>query len=310
MTPPYPPRRALHRPPLGLVLAVATALAACGPQGDAPAAGVSPPGQAAAPAQPAAPAAPPAADATVRTLTCEPHATHPASGGQLRNNTWNQQAAGTKPWRQCLLQRTLADGSTQFGWSWDWPSQHALYAYPEITVGPSPWLDGPAQGDGFPRRIADLRRMTVRYDLEVQSGGLYNVAGEMWLTRAPRADGPADESLIVAELMIATDVSPGLPPDEKPSLGEVVIDGQRWQVNAQKGWGAPPGVTAHRWTFITYRALPSSLSIRYDARRILEDAVSRGLVDPNWYVANFELGNEIVSGSGSTWVRQFSVELE
>ena len=145
--------------------------------------------------------------------------------------------------------------------------------------------------------------MMVSYDLEVQSSGLYNVAGEMWLTRGPRADGPADESLIVAELMIATDVSPGLPPDEKPSLGEVVIDGQRWQVNAQRGWGAPPGVT-------TYRALPSSLSIRYDARRILEDAVSRGLVDPNWYVANFELGNEIVSGSGSTWVRQFSVELE
>jgi Glycosyl hydrolase family 12 len=242
-------------------------------------------------------------------ITCESNATHPGHGGLLRNNTWNQQAAGKAPWKQCLVQRQLADGKKQFGWSWAWPQKHSLYAYPEITVGSSPWLAGPAKADGFPRRVADLRRMTVRYDLDVQAQGLYNVAGEMWLTSAPPADGKADESLIVAELMITTGASPGMPPDPKPSLGEVVIDGQRWKIHAHKGWGAET-VTGHRWTFITYDAQPPMSLVRYDARRILDDAVRRGLVNPNWYVANFELGNEIISGTGTTWVRHFSVELE
>ena len=255
-------------------------------------------------------ATPPSADPTAETLTCEADATFATAQGVLRNNAWNRQAAGTKTWRQCLLRRTLADGTTQFGWSWSWPAKHALYAYPEITVGPSPWLQGPAQADGFPRRIADLKRMTVHYALEVVADGPYNVAGEMWLTRAPRGSGPGAESLIVGELMITTGQAPGLPPDEKPLLGEVVIDGQRWQVNAHQAWGAPPEVTGHRWTFITYRAVPPSPSVRYDARRILDDAVRRGLVDPEWYVANFELGNEIVGGSGTTWIREFSLALE
>ena len=52
----------------------------------------------------------------------------------------------------------------------------------------------------------------------------------------------------------------------------------------------------------------STKSIRYNAIK-MADAVSRGLVNSNNYIANVELGNEIMSGSGVTWINKFSVDL-
>jgi hypothetical protein len=254
----------------------------------------------------------PAAGPRIDTLTCEPNASvaHPPSRGTLRNNAWNAQAAGRwSSWKQCLRQRTLADGSVQWGWSWDWPNRDRLYAYPGITIGPSPWAAGPGTEAGFPRRVADIREMPVSYDLEIESAGKYNLAAEMWLIRAPRVPTPPDPSLIAAELMIWTDVSAGVPPDAKRKLGEVVIDGQAWVVYHAPDWGDGSGGSPHRWSLISYHARPAARAIRYDARKILADAVRRGLIGDDLYVANFELGNEIISGSGSTWLRHFSVEL-
>jgi hypothetical protein len=242
------------------------------------------------------------------TLGCEDTTTHRLPVGELRNNMWNKQLAGDRPYRQCLVSR-VRDGRTEFGWTWQWPGKDGIYAYPEILVGRSPWMDAPSNDPRFPRRIADTRELIVDHDIESRHEGKRNLAMEMWLTRpvpAGRQAGPAD---IATELMVWSDASPGMvSKDDKPEA-TIEVSGKQWAVYVHRNWGDASNGSAHRWSMVSYVAVVPSSTVRYDARAFLQDAIHRGLVDPGHDIADVELGNEIVSGTGSTWLRRFEIEV-
>jgi Glycosyl hydrolase family 12 len=246
-----------------------------------------------------------------RDLTCNDGATVAVPGGHLVNNQWGRASAGRGAWRQCLQSRMGADGRVQFGWRWQWPEQAGLYAYPEILAGRSPWHTAPSNDARFPRRIAATRRLEIAYDLQTDAVGLHNLAADLWITRrAPAAEGPVDVSIIQAELMIWTQASPGLmDPTERP-LGEVQAGGQAWLLYAKPGWSDPTGQSKQAWTLISYHAKTPALKARIDALALLKDAIARGLIAADSVVNGVELGNEIVSGRGNTWIREFSVTVE
>lgn len=257
-----------------------------------------------------------AADDGGRPLDCGDYAFVATPLGRLSNNVWNQQAAGGAPKRQCLMQRSVADdgsgrGGTQYGWSWHWPEGGgAVCAYPEIVVGAKPWDAGPGNDPRFPRRVADTRRLIVSYAVDTVAGGSHNLAASIWLIRTPRVAAPPDPTAIAAEIMVWTDSTPASFTPGGSLRGRVTVDGIEWEVWAAEDWRDSAGVHVNRWTYVVYRALQSMRTARYDARKLIADAVARGLASADLYIADVELGNEIVGGSGRTWLKAFSVDVD
>jgi hypothetical protein len=256
----------------------------------------------------------PAAD-TVRTLGCTPDLSlalaAPRPAGRLVNNTWNRAAAGSAPWSQCLVERG-SGSAVQVGWAWNWPANGTqVFAYPEIVIGAKPWDAGPGNDARFPRSIASTPQLRVSYDTEVTASGSYNTAASIWMIRTPQVASVPVLADITAEIMVWTDYTPDMVSDSGPVTprGEVTLDGQAWRVFAAEDWGDGSGGTAQRWRFIVYVAKVRSAQASFDARKMIDDAVARGLVDASHHIANVELGNEIAAGAGQTWVRSFAVTL-
>jgi hypothetical protein len=250
------------------------------------------------------PAVPVAIPATI--LSCNENEAIPAQTGVLLNNMWNRSSAGNGPWKQCLQSR-VRNGQTDYGWSWSWPTTDGLYAYPELLVGRSPWQPTPTNDARFPRAVGNIQTLQIEYDIESQASGKKNLAVEFWITNTPPAEEQQDTRSIKTELMIWSDASDGLiDPQDKPE-GTVLINGVTWTVYVKRNWGDVSGASGNSWNLVTYHAAKKTTSVTYDARYFLNDAIKRGLIDPTDYIWGVELGNEIVSGSGTTWIKSFQL---
>jgi len=195
------------------------------------------------------------------------------------------------------------------GWEWQWPAKHGLYAYPELVIGAKPWDAGPGNDARFPRRISDTPRLLLRYDAHTTGDGERNLAASLWFIKTPAVAAPPVETDIAAELMIWSDHTPAMLSADGPVKlqGEVAIGARTWQVWAARDWGGGTDVKV-RWTFIVYTAKNDrGGKLDVDVRQFIDDALARGLLRPELYIASVELGNEIVSGSGRTLVRELSV---
>jgi hypothetical protein len=253
--------------------------------------------------------APPAQDLTPVVLSCAADAVVDTPIGSLQSNTWNLQAVGARPWRQCLLKRGQGEG-LQYGWQWQWPADGTeVLSYPALVVGAKPWDDRPSNDARFPRKLADTSRLALAYTVHTQAQGSHNLAASIWLINTPTVASPPDETAITTELMVWTDTSgpewtEGSTPD-----AVVAIDGVSWQVYVDTQWGDASGSTSHRWTHVVYLNTALGSSVRYDARKLLADAVARGLLAPTDSIASIEMGNELASGSGTTWLTQWSLSV-
>jgi hypothetical protein len=250
------------------------------------------------------------AQAVTTELTCVVDASVATPWGRLHNNTWNSQAAGNQSWRQCLLQRDEG-GSREYGWSWQWPiNTTEVLSYPSLVLGAKPWDDAPNNDPRFPRPLASLNRLQVAWEVDTVASGSFNLALSLWLINTPSGASPPDERAITTEIMVWTraegsDWSGGTPP-----LAVVTIDGITWEVYAQTNWADASGASSHRWTHVTYEATRRIDKVDIDVYKILADAHSRGLVSASDHLANLELGNEVSAGSGTTWLKSFSVTIE
>lgn len=241
------------------------------------------------------------------TLSCADYLALPTGKGVLYNNVWNQQAAGSGNWHQCL-EKSLY--SRRFGWSWRWPEQsNEIFAYPQIKIGVSPWDPGAARDERFPLDISTLTRLNIAHQLEISTNGQHNVATSMWLVDSPLiGDQPAPE-LIAAEVMIWTYAT-----EHHLSPAGVMVDtletnGSRWEVWVEKNWTDPSRVNDKRWIYLSFRSLESALTAEYDALELLQFAIHQNYLPDGLYLADIELGTEIRSGSGLAWVDDFRVDI-
>ncbi len=239
------------------------------------------------------------------TISCTANYKYSAPLGQLHNNVWNSTAAGSFAWRQCLVQRQVGS-STQYGWTWVWPDPGVtVYAYPEIGVGKSAYWGGPQGDSRFPVQISAVDRMIVSYDVETVATGSRNLAAEMWIT-STKITQP-DPSAIATEFMIWSETVPAKRTPSGSKRADVTIDDVAWEVWVAEDFGA--GIADHRWTYVAYRAKTSTPTITYDVRKLLGDAINRGYVNGGHYISDFQFGNEIMAGSGTTWIKRFSVTI-
>lgn len=286
---------------MALALAATVGLAACGGGGGGTDASASTP-------VPSAEEAPPGVGAA-RTLTCEPGAVHDLAVGSIVNNMWNQASAGAAPYRQCLQVRDVG-ATLEYGWTWQWPAADGIYAYPELLVGSSPWLPELSNDARFPRTVGATRSLLLNYELLTTSTGKQAAAADFWFTETrPVAFGPAPAP-VKAEMLIWTDVSPGIVGADDVPAGVVEIDGRRWTVYVQGGQRDVSSTDSARWTLISYVAVDNATTARYDAAKFFQDAIGRNVITASDYVSGVEIGHEIISGSGSAWLRNFSMTLE
>lgn len=246
------------------------------------------------------------------TISCSADSTSSIGDGfVLVNNTWNASAAGTFAWSQCLKQRTQGS-ARDVGWSWSWPPNGTqIHAYPEVVLGAKPWDAGPGTDARFPRRVSALQRMPVSFEVETTATGDRNLAVSLWFTRNGSAPTVPDWASITTEIMIWTDYTAAMLADDgrTAKIGAITVGGRVFDLYYGANWGADAG-NGVTWNYLAYIARQTSSSFSFDARAFIDDAVSRGLVDPTHYLASFELGNEVASGSGTTWLRSLSVGVE
>jgi Glycosyl hydrolase family 12 len=262
-----------------------------------------------------APAAAAPTTPVVKTLSCagDKHITLPDTS-QLFNNTWNSNTAAGVAWRQCLLSRTHASGQVDWGWNWSWPTAGtAVYAYPEIMVGIKPWETGPGNDPRFPLQIASANTLKLSYDVDLTVSGSYNLAASIWLIRTPTVAAPPVHADIKTEVMVWTDYSPDMVADPGSTTlrGEFTdASGLTWAIWADERWGDASGGTGHQWTYIAFHIKPGQRrrAANIDVLALLKKAAALGLISNAYYVANVELGTEVVKGEGQAWLRRWNVE--
>ena len=233
----------------------------------------------------------PAACSSAGTTTLCHSQAHPVSGGTytVMNNEWHSNA------NQCIT----TDGTASFTVtnSAIANSTHGPPGgYPLIYRG-CHW--GACTPDsGLPIRVSSIRAGTVITSWRTtQPGGSnrYNVTYDIWFNQTPTTSGQPDG----AELMIWLNRR-GPTPAGPLVASDISTGGRSYDVYLHQG----------RWNLITYLMTIGATSVRHlDLQPLVADAVSRGYIQPSWYLISVEAGFELWRGGTGLATNSFSVRV-
>ncbi len=240
------------------------------------------------------------------TANCDAWSTHSDGPYKYENNVWGANKVKGK-YEQCLLRRTR-EGREEVGWSWRFPGfDPSVFAYPQIIFGWKPWSGGEPTDARFPLKVADARNLSLHYEVETEAEGSYNLAPEIWLTESGEWSKEPKPKTITAEIMFWMDYKEGARPAgkvvETPTFDGVTYELWKADEIGDKGDG-------EGWTLYSFKSPTVQHRGTISIHQLLAHLVQKGHVDPNHYVASVEFGNEVMGGSGTTWVKRFEVDLE
>jgi hypothetical protein len=220
---------------------------------------------------------------------------------RLFNNAWNK-GATTGRYRQKIFVND-DNGKPVFGWAWKWKDSSGVATYPEILAGVSPWHGEVAANSGFPF-AAGSKKLVVNYDITLEASGSYNLAFEFWAVAAL----PPSRDTISHEVMIwIAGERLGAAGSE---VGKMTLAGNTFAIIQKKNHGDASGVNQNTWTIITLIAEKPILHGPLDVGQIIDYLLKNGYLTEKHYIANLELGNEVQRGTGTTVVRNYSVDLQ
>ncbi len=220
---------------------------------------------------------------------------------QFENNMWAQSKA-KGPFEQCVVSRKIA-GETQLGWTWNWPGHEPLgFGYPEIIFGWKPWSSR-STSPALPVRISNLRTLSVRYAVATEHSGKIALSISIFVTDSGEASAP-NPLAIVDELVLWLDY----PEDTLPSgtrRAEFELAGTRYELWHSPKHGDRGDGTG--WDLYFLKGPNRKLQAEIQLKPLLDWLLTQNLVRPEQFIASVELGNELMSGSGTTWVQAFEV---
>jgi hypothetical protein len=239
------------------------------------------------------------------TAKCEAWTTLLQGPYRYNNNQWGSKKAKGKA-EQCLLTREV-DGHTETGWTWNWPGFDAsVFAYPEIEFGWKPWSGGKSTDPRFPIRVSDVPHIALNYEVETDATGSYDLAPEVWLTNAPGGSQSPDPQSITTEVMFWMDYASGARP-----AGKVVetptLDGVQYELWQEDSIGVD--ANGKGWRLLSFKSPTILHKGKISIDLLLKHLIGLKLASPNDYLASVEFGNEVMGGSGTTWVKHFDVEV-
>ena len=222
-------------------------------------------------------------------------------GSQYRvvNNVWNKGAC-TGPYDQCVFLEDIA-GSAAFGWQWDWRNNgYNVVAYPEVIYGDKPWDANSGISSSFPVK-AGSADITANFDLTVRASGTYNMAFSLWCVSAL----PSGTDVISHEIMIWNKNHGMTPAGAK--FATVTLGGIAYDVYMKKNHSDDSGGSSHNWTYIAFRAQEPIDKGPLKISDFVDYLLAKGILLPSNYVTSVELGNEIISGSGTVDIRDYAI---
>jgi hypothetical protein len=239
------------------------------------------------------------------TARCGAWEVHVDGSYKYENNQWGQKKAKGK-FEQCLLKRTV-QGRTEIGWTWNWPGvDPSVFAYPEIIFGWKPWSGGKPSDLRFPLKVEDIQHLAIHYAVESEASGSYNLAPEIWLTRNGQWTEEPNPSLITTEIMFWMDYKDTARP-AGGVIDQLAIDGieyELWKADNIGDKGDGKG-----WVLYSFKSPTISHEGSISIHTLLSYMIKKQLVRADEYVASVEFGNEVMGGTGTTWVKRFQVEV-
>ena len=220
----------------------------------------------------------------------------------LQNNMWGRD--GVTGYEQCV-RSGAPPVYFPVGWSWSWPAGNGdqVRGYPFIGFGQDPWRPA-STTSALPRRAGDLAALTVDYTIQSISSGKYNLAFDIWVTRAPGVTSPP-ESNITREIMIWIDDAENPLPDEW-RVSDITIDGAAYAYYRGEG-DATAGYIRDYLAFVA-KTPKLAGSIAVDA--FVRELMARGHLRSDEYIRNVFLGNEVWHGTGDTTLVSYAIRVE
>ena len=212
----------------------------------------------------------------------------------VSNNVWGK--AEITDYQQCIS-KTQQEGTTQFGWTWNWPGNGGqVKSYPEIIYGWKPW-NSESTTPALPVKLADLKEATVTYDTSISATGTYNLAFDVWITQ----DAVSNPDNITHEVMIWP-VNSGMHAAGK-LVQEVTIGDDTYELYK--------GSVGHAdWTYIAFVNVSPKFSGIVNIHDILKYLQQEQYLAPDAYVAAIEFGNEVIEGEGAVTLRNYAITVK
>ncbi len=200
----------------------------------------------------------------------------------IQTNEWNS----TKT--QCLSVNETAFAVSEANFSL--PSAGPPASYPSIYKG-CHWGNCTSQS-GLPIQVSSLPPVPSHWTVTSSPSGAYDIAYDLWFNQTPTTSGQPNGT----ELMIWLNHRGGVQPAGS-QVGTVTLAGAAWDV-----WkGSMSG-----WTYVAYVRQTPADSVDLDLRAFTQDAVTRGTINPAWYLMDIEAGFEIWQGGSGLATSAFS----
>ncbi|MFC1430448.1 cellulose binding domain-containing protein [Streptacidiphilus sp. N1-3] len=220
------------------------------------------------------------------TTTCAPQGTLPVNNGEytLQANEWNSSL------QQCVT----SSGGTAWSVStanFNLGTSGAPATYPSLYKG-CHW-GACTTGSNLPIQISSLGSATSSWSTVQPASGAYDVAYDLWINSAPTTAGQPDGT----EIMIWLNSRGGVQPFGSQT-GTSSAAGHSWNV-----WTGQQT----SWKIISYVLQGGGTSFsNLDVKALINDAVSRGSVNPAHYLIDAEAGFEIWQGGQGLATSSFS----
>jgi endoglucanase len=232
----------------------------------------------------AVPAAAPAAHGD--TTICGKTDSVAVSGGQyiVQNNEWNDSI------QQCL--DVANDGFTYTTGYHNLAGSGAPAAYPSIYAG---CHYGNCSGNsGLPLQVSNFGTVQSSVNFST-SAGQWDSSYDIWFDTQPNPSGQNDGE----ELMIWANHS-GPPQPFGSKVGTASIEGAAWDV-----WIGRQG-TNPAWNVVSYVRQSPVNAITVNVKDFTNDSISRGQMQPSWYLTSVQFGFEPWVGGPGLDVDSFS----
>jgi len=205
--------------------------------------------------------------------TCEPNAFVTIGSYMVGTNYWNPRKCSG---RQCL---SIDNKTGQFTVTEaNFTCAPDVASYPFIFTGSHFGVNSP--GATLPMPLRDLKCATTSWGFTPTRTGSWDAAYDVWFSNSLSTAHGFQGG---AELMIWLDYMGNVPPAGH-KVGQVTLDGMGWTL-----WEGNVG-----WNYIAYLADKPVDSVKnLDLMAFIKDDLSRGYLDPDWFLAAVEAGNEL-----------------
>lgn len=225
-------------------------------------------------------------------------------GYTILNNVWNKIHAAPGPYEEKIFLKN-DNGKVTFGWNWQWPMSKDVVSYPEIIYGIKPWDMGknPYTLEGDLPFKAGTKSVKANFNINLQNSGSCDMAFSLWAV----SDLNAPVSHITNEIMIWNVSNGGWTPAGKPQntikINGITYDYYECNQTDQSGY-----YTNH-WTLSMFAARQPILNGPLELTDFITYLLKRHVLSRKYYITSVELGNEIVGGTGSAEISDYSIEI-